>query len=82
MVEARVNLTRNGLICRLREQCSDFLSSDEIDFFILTASGMKYRSVSTIQDTSPNSYSKKKYRIKEKLNKNRPDNLAEFISYL
>ena len=43
---------------------------------------MKNRTVSTIQDTSPNSYSKKKYRIKEKLNKNHPENLAEFISYL
>ena len=69
-------------IYRFREQCSCFLSSDEIDFFILTASGMKYRTVSTIQDTSPNSYSKKKYRIKEKLNKNHPENLAEFIPYL
>ena len=82
IVEARVNMTRNGLIYRFREQCSCFLSSDEIDFFILTASGMKYRTVSTIQDSSPNSYSKKKYRIKEKLNKNHPENLAEFISYL
>ncbi len=82
IVETRVDLTKNGLISRLREQCSGFLTSDDMDFYILTASGMKYRTVSTIQNKSQSSYSKRKFRLKEKLTKNNPKNLNEFISYL
>lgn len=82
IIETRVNLTRDDLIKRLREQYSGFLSSDDIDFYILTASGMKYRTVSAIQNKSMSSYSKRKFRIKEKLKYNNPESLGEFISYL
>ena len=80
-IEKYVNIQHNNLMQRLRNQCPQ-LSDRDFRIILYSYAGLSLRAISIFLDSKPETLSKAKYRIKNKIKDSGAIDADEFINML